>query len=229
LTQLLRPSSYARENPIADLTGLEYAVNLQELNLRYHNIHDISALAGLRDLHTVLLLGNCIRDLSPLAGLSNLRTLDLEQNQIVDISALASVSSLESLYLHRNFFSDVSPLANLTHLKYVDLRAVPMNPAAYSTYLPRIRANNPGVTLEYDAPFTGRLVISSTTGGSVTRPGEGEFTYGFYEEVILEAVADPGFEFAGWSGDYSTMENPLSLTMDQDYTLRANFQSTSAP
>jgi hypothetical protein len=227
LTRLLHPNTYTKETPIADLTGLEYAVNLQELNLTYHNIHDLSPLSGLSSLRTAILKGNDISDVSPLSGLNELRKLDLEQNQISDISALASLSHLESLYLHRNFVSDISSLSGLFHLTWVDLRAVPLSQEAYDTYLPRIRANNPGMTLEYDAPFTGRLVVSSTTGGSVIRPGEGQFTYAFYEIVMLEAKADPGFEFVGWSGSYSTPDNPLSLTMDQDYNLRANFRSTS--
>jgi len=225
LTQLVHPNSYTRENAVANLAGLEYAVNLQELNLRYHDIRDVSALSGLRNLHTVLLLGNYISEISPLAGLSNLRMLDFEQNNITSISALAGLSNLESVGLHRNFIRDISPLANLTRLTWVDLRAVPMNQDAYTTYLPRIQANNPGVTLLYDAFFTGRLVVSSTAGGSVIRPGEGEFTYGFYEVVVLEAAADPGFEFIGWSGSLSTQDNPLSLTMDQDHDLRANFRA----
>ncbi len=225
LTQMMQPNLYTRDNAIASLAGLEYAVNLQELNLRYHNINDISALSGLTNLHTVILLGNYVGDISPLSRLSNLRTLELEQNKISSISALAGLSNLESIGLHRNFVTDISPLANLTHLRWVDLRADPMNRDAYSTYLPRIQTNNPGVTLLYDALFTGRLVVSSTAGGSVARPGEGEFFYGFYELVVLEASADPGFEFVGWSGSYSTMDNPLSLTMDQDYELRANFRA----
>lgn len=225
LTQLIRPNLYTRDNAIEDLTGLEYAVDLQELNLRYHSIHDLSALAGLTNLRTVILLGNYISALSPLSGLANVRTLDLEQNQITSISALAGLSRLESLGLHRNFVSDISPLSNLTHLTWVDLRANPMNQDAYGTLLSQIRAHNPGVTLLYDAPFTGRLTVSCTAGGSVVRPGVGVFTYGFYEVVVLEAHADPGFEFIGWSGDYSTQDNPLFLTMDQDYSLQANFRS----
>jgi hypothetical protein len=100
-----------------------------------------------------------------------------------------------------------------------------MNRDAYGAFLRQIQSHNPGVTLLYDAPFTGRLAVSCTAGGSVVRPGVGIFTYGFYEVVVLEAKADPGFEFIGWSGDYSTQDNPLSLIMDQDYSLQANFRS----
>jgi len=225
LTQLIQPNMYTRDNAVTNLTGLEYAVNLRELNLRYHSIGDISPLSGLINLQTVILLGNYISVISPLSGLSDLRTLDLEQNEIRDISALSGLSNLESLALHRNFVTDISPLSNLTHLTWVDLRANPMNADAYSTYLSRIEANNPGVTLLHDLPFTGRLVVSSTPGGSVIQPGVGVFTYGFYEVVVLEAKADPGFEFVGWSGSYSASDNPLVLTMDQNYELQAVFRS----
>ena len=225
LTQLIQPNLYTRDNAVTNLAGLEYAINLRELNLRYHSIRDLSPLSGLSNLQAVVLLGNYIGDIAPLSGLSELRTLDLEQNDIRDISALAGLSSLESLGLHRNFVTDISPLSNLTHLTWVDLRANPMNADAYGTYLPQIEANNPGVTLFYDVLFTGRLVVSSTAGGSVIQPGVGVFTYGFYEVVVLEAKADPGFEFVGWSGSYSSSDNPLSLTMDQDYELQAVFRS----
>ncbi|MBN1507725.1 MAG: hypothetical protein JW955_12815 [Sedimentisphaerales bacterium] len=229
LVRLIQPNSYVRESAIRDLTGLEYAVNLQELNLRYHEIRDISPLSGLSGLRTAVLLGNRINDLAPLSGLSDLETLDLEQNEIEDISALSGLSSLRSVGLHRNFISDIQPLLTLTGLAWIDLRANPMNREAYDTCLPQIQANNPGVTLLYDAFFTGRLAISSTPGGSVVRPGQGVFTCEFYEVVVLEAKADPGFEFVGWSGSCSTQDNPLELTMDQDYDLQANFQSTDLP
>ncbi len=224
LTQLIQPNMYTRDNAVTNLSGLEYAINLRELNLRYHSIRDLSPLSGLGSLQTIILLGNYIGDISPLSGLSDLRTLDLEQNEIRDISALAGLNNLESLGLHRNFVTDLSPLSNLTHLTWVDLRANPMNADAFSTYLSQIEASNPGITLLYDLPFTGRLVVSCTAGGSVIQPGVGVFTYGFYEVVVLEAKADPGFEFVGWSGSYSASDNPLVLTMDQDYELQAIFR-----
>jgi len=225
LTSLNHPNTYTKENVIEDLRGLEYAVNLESLNLRYHEIGDLAALSELRSLQVVILLGNRISDLSPLSGLRNLETLDVEQNEISDLSPLAGLSNLQSVSLHRNYVSDISPLAGLTRLSWVDLRANPLDPDTYEIYIPRTLANNPGVTLLYDAPFHGDLAVSSTAGGAVIHPGEGEFTYGFYEVVVLEAKADPGFRFVGWSGSYSAQDNPLSLTMDQDYRLQANFRN----
>jgi Leucine-rich repeat (LRR) protein len=224
LTQLIQLNYYIRNNAISDLTGLEYAVNLVDVNLPFHRIEDLSPLSGLSRLRTLGLLGNYVEDISPLSALRNLQALDLEQNKIVDISALSNLSNLAAVNLHRNFISDLSPLSGLTALRYVDVRANPLNDVAYVVYLPQIRANNPGVRLYNDAFFHGTLELSSTAGGSVVQPGEGRFTYGFYEEVVLQAQADPGYVFTGWSGTYSTSDNPLVLIMDQDHDITANFE-----
>jgi hypothetical protein len=91
---------------IADLTGLEYATNLQTLDSAY----------------------NRISDLTPLAGLTNLTKLDLNWNQISDISPLVGLTNLSQLFLHSN----------------------PLNQAACNLYIPKIRENNPGITILYD-------------------------------------------------------------------------------
>jgi hypothetical protein len=209
--------------PITDLTGLEYATNLQALNLRSHEIGDISALSGLTGLHTVALMNNRIASISPLAGLSQLETLDLELNQVDSISVLSGLSHLRVVGLHRNFIKDISPLANLTTLTWLDLRLNPLNADAYAVYLPQIQTNNPDITLLYYPPFTGRLVLSATPGGSIIRPGEGEFFFGFYESVWLEAKPDPGFVFVQWLGSLTSTENPVQITMDDEYMIQANF------
>ena len=227
LTELLIPITWARVNPITDLTGLEYATNLTSLNLKYHMTTDLSLLAGLVHLRSLDLLGIGIRDISPLSGLKELQSLDLELNEISDVSPLSGLSKLASLTLHRNRISDISPLVSLKSLQWLDLRALPLNQDAYDRYIPQIRANNPDIMLFYDKPVTGLvLVISSTVGGSVVAPGEGTFAAVFGEFLSLEAKADPGFVFTGWSGTRSSTQNPLPLTMDQNYTLQANFASS---
>ena len=155
-----------------DLTGLEYASNLQTLRLRANDLSDVTPLGGLSNLDTLFLNDNFISDISPLGGLTNLTQLDLHHNEISDISALsnlvnvwflalrenpvsdlsplASMPRLAVLSLFRTPVSDISPLANLTTLRYVDLRDCPLNDEAYDVYLPQIRANNPGMTIELD-------------------------------------------------------------------------------
>jgi hypothetical protein len=230
LTSLVLQNTYNdRVNGITSLTGLEYAANLTELDLRYHRISDLSPLSGLTNLQSLALLGNWVSDVSSLWGLANLASLDLESNEIMDISGLGGCPNLQSVCLHRNLISDVSSLTSLMNLDWLDLRANPLDQDAYSTYLPEILQNNPDLvpysTLLFDGFFIGQLTFSSTAGGSVISPGEGTFDVAFGEIVRIEAEADPCFVFAGWSGAWSTMENPILLKVDQDYTMQANFVS----
>jgi hypothetical protein len=77
------------------------------------------------------------------------------------------------------------------------------------------------------------LTINSTSGGNVTTPGEGTFTYNASEVVSLVATADSGYQFVNWTGNTSTIANPNALsttiTMNGSYTITANFVSKSRP
>jgi len=73
------------------------------------------------------------------------------------------------------------------------------------------------------------LTISSTAGGSVTTPGEGDFTYDEGTVVDLEAEPDAGYQFIEWSGDVDTIANveaaSTTITMNDDYSIIANFEA----
>jgi hypothetical protein len=238
----------AQSRGISDIAGLQYATNLQELLLRWnqisdlsvltalvnlrsldahgnHSLHDLSPLAGLANLEELVLRINRISDLSPLAGLTRLETLDLQWNDVCDLSPLAGLANLRELRLRYNGIDDLSPLAALARLEYVDLRGNPLNQDAYDLYIPKIMANNPGVDLDYNKHGQYYLAISSTAGGSVVRPGEGQFVYGNGEIVYLEAKPDPHHTFVGWSGSISNSANPVFLVVQHDFDIRANFAS----
>jgi hypothetical protein len=69
-------------------------------------------------------------------------------------------------------------------------------------------------------PF--ELGVASTGGGTVAvDPLVGSFEHG--ATVMLWAVADPGFAFAGWSGDLAGEENPATLVMDSHKSVVARF------
>ena len=70
----------AGNSNISDLTGLEYATNLEGLGLWNHSLSDISVLSGLTDLKSLDLSFNRIEDISPLSSLTNLIVLDLSDN-----------------------------------------------------------------------------------------------------------------------------------------------------
>jgi hypothetical protein len=71
------------------------------------------------------------------------------------------------------------------------------------------------------------VTISSTTGGSVTTPGEGVFAYGKASVVGLAAEAEENYQFVEWTGDVGTIDDvyvaSTTITMNGDYSITASF------
>ena len=107
---------------ISDLTGLEYAKNLQTLRLTHNRISDLSPLSSLKNLWKLVPNNNNISDLSPLASLTQLKHLDIHENRISNLSPLASLENLEFLNIHDNEIYDLSPISNLANLRFLNLQ-----------------------------------------------------------------------------------------------------------
>ncbi len=217
-----------RFNEVSDLSALSSLTHLHEIDLGENKVSDLSPLSGLTELTTLALWSNAISDLSPLSGLTKLTSLDVRINRVSDLSPLSGLSVLRSLDLENNRVSDISPLCGLTSLRSLNLQGNYLTEEAYDIYIPQIQANNPSIHIDYDLHVGKLLSVSSTPGGRVIDPGEGDFTYDYDAPVRLEAEARPGFVFAGWSGDYANPRNPGSITMDRDCQIRANFRSLLA-
>lgn len=112
---------YATSRGIQDLTGIEWCLRLQSLNLSYNQISDISPLSSLTTLSSLELSNNLISDIGPLTSLTNLWRLLLDSNQILDIGPLTGLTHLERLHLWGNQIADLSPLSGLTNLSYLVL------------------------------------------------------------------------------------------------------------
>ena len=106
---------------ISDITGLEFATNLGELDLRDNPITDLRPLANLMTLQDLYLSGifpsTPTLDLRPLANLINLEELTLENSKVSDISPLARLKKLRILNLSHNDISDLRPLSGLRELQ----------------------------------------------------------------------------------------------------------------
>ena len=149
---------------IVDLTGLEAAINLENLDLRHNLIVDISPLAGLVRLRNLTLGDNAISDLTPfaglisleglhiwenvvsdltpLAGLINLRRLNISDNLIVDLSPLSGLIKLNSVSMSRNPPADLSSLSALTNLMHFHSWGTPILDLAPLAKLPKLREIN---------------------------------------------------------------------------------------
>jgi hypothetical protein len=106
---------------IVNLTGLEHATSLTQLDLHSNNISDISPLANLTGMRILHLGWNDISNISPLADLTSLTWLDLDSDQISDISVLAGLTGLTELYLGWNQISEIAAIANIAGLGILDL------------------------------------------------------------------------------------------------------------
>jgi len=126
-TDVVTVSDISNNPNISDLTGLEHATGLTNLDLARSNISDISALSSLSALTVLDLNGNRISDLTPLSGLTTLRRLVLDSNNITDISPLRSLTGIEALFLRNNRIADIAPLVANTGLGSGDVVSLHQN------------------------------------------------------------------------------------------------------
>ena len=106
---------------VVDLTGLEYAVNLQRLFGWNNQVTDITPLSGLTNLTELRLSTNQISDIAPLSCLTNLTDLELGANEIGDLTPLSGLTNLTNLKLGANQIGDLTPLSGLTNLSVLRL------------------------------------------------------------------------------------------------------------
>jgi polyhydroxybutyrate depolymerase len=138
-----------------------------------------------------------------------------------------------------SFFYDIgtATVVNLTATPYTkyrfdewtgDVDAID-NPDAATTTI----TVNPNTDYEINANFISQcdLTVSSTSGGSVTTPGEGTTTYDINTVVHLIATPDSGYHFVEWTG-YAVADKEAAsttITMNRDYSVTANFEETTTP
>lgn len=81
---------------------------------------------------------------------------------------------------------------------------------------------------------TVRSLTITSVNGSVTNDGNGELdelgnlVFSDGETIHLTATPDVGYEFSSWSGDASGSSNPLTVLMNSDKNITANFTTASS-
>ena len=119
-----------RNKGIRDITGLEYATNLNWLDLKGNDIVDLTPLEGLTKLTYLNIKDNQISNIAPLGNLTKLTELWMTSNNIQDISALSNLVELRILRISNNPILDLSPLYPLIRgkLKWYGGMDVPRYP-----------------------------------------------------------------------------------------------------
>ena len=128
---------------VRDLTGLQFATNLQVLHIPYNQVSDlspitslielsvldfsnnpvsdVSSLKGSENLIHLWFSGTVVSDLSPIAGLTNLETLGFFGTNVSDLSPIAGLIKLERIHAVSSHISDLSPIVGLTNLKHLQV------------------------------------------------------------------------------------------------------------
>jgi Leucine-rich repeat (LRR) protein len=101
---------------ISNLTGLEFATNLEELYLEGNQIQDLNPVQGLTNLKKLSLGNNQINSLLPLQKLTGLIELSVWKNQLTSLAGVEKLAQLESLNVHTNQIANLELLTNLSSL-----------------------------------------------------------------------------------------------------------------
>ena len=116
LTRLSAPT-----HSITNLTGLEHAIRLTELDMPENQIADITPLRNLTTLSRIVLNDNSITNITSLTWLTRLTHLNLSENRIRTIDPLANLIGLTELQLQKNQIGNIQSLIGLTRLTKLSL------------------------------------------------------------------------------------------------------------
>ena len=139
----------ANERDIRDLTGIQLASNLNELNISGNQISDISPVRGLTGLTYLAISDTEVTDISVLRGLTNLLKLAIANTEVTDISALRNLTNLVHLEIQSTAVSNLSPLAGLINLRtlhFSDINSSDLSPLAGLINLDHISFSNNSIS-----------------------------------------------------------------------------------
>ncbi|GGD79549.1 stalk domain-containing protein [Paenibacillus nasutitermitis] len=107
---------------IKDLQGLEYAVNVTELDLNNNEITDLTPLKQLSKIRHLSLKANQISSIEELSALKEMKYLEISWNQISSLEVVKQLPRLIELDADHNQISNVQALPGASELAYLKMR-----------------------------------------------------------------------------------------------------------
>ncbi len=98
---------------ITALEGIQYATNLNSLNLSKNEISDASLLSELNELRNLELSENKIDDITFLSKLKNIKSIGLDSNNISFVNDISNLNNLMLINLSNNNIKDLSFISKL--------------------------------------------------------------------------------------------------------------------
>jgi len=94
------------------------------------------------------------------------------------------------------------------------------------TYNTDVQPGESDATLHNLCPGPHILTLSATAGGT-TDPEPGTYPYDGGTEVAIKGIPNSGYRFTNWSGDASGTYYQITIAMDSDKSITANFSVTT--
>lgn len=111
---------------ISDVTGIDHATGIYELNIANNSVADLSPLSTMGNLTNILMAGNSgIVSLDPLINLSGANYIDAKNTGVTNLDGLANMSSLDVFNGSWSNISDISAL-NSSSLWALYLNGTPL-------------------------------------------------------------------------------------------------------
>lgn len=175
------------------------------------------------------------------SGSSGTVTIIIDSNKTVVANFTQTVSSgTYSLYTNISPLSAGTVTKNPDQASYTAGTQVTMTAAAnsgytFSSWTGDASGSSSTVTITVDSnktvtanfnqnasTYTLNTSVSPSSAGTVTKnPGQTYYSAG--TQVALTATANSGYVFSNWSGDISSTTNPVTVTMNSNQAVIANF------
>lgn len=111
---------------IKDVTGIEYAKNLESLTTNYNNLNGLTKINELASLRRLCLRGDNVKYLPEITILNQLTELEINNSSStinVDYSIVGNLVNLKRLYINDTNTFDVATLEKLTNLETLTISA----------------------------------------------------------------------------------------------------------
>ncbi|NLI52889.1 MAG: protein kinase [Clostridiales bacterium] len=112
---------------ITDLSDLTLMPNLEEMQISYQVLNNISAVSSLENLVNVNLMHTRVSDVSALAGKPSLQVLSLYDTNVSDVSCLDTCSRLESLELGKTLVTSLRSIGEIDTLTRLSLSGLTLD------------------------------------------------------------------------------------------------------
>ncbi|AWZ49444.1 hypothetical protein C3495_11750 [Clostridiaceae bacterium 14S0207] len=147
---------------VRSLEGLQYAINLETLDLSENRISDLTPLSNLKKLEYLELDRNIVEDLTPLSKVKSLKHLNIYNNEnIVDTQPLANLTNLEWMDMHfcnrGKHTVNVKPLSNLVNLEYLSIESNFIEDISFAKNLKKLKSFSCAVNYVTDVTPVERL------------------------------------------------------------------------